>query len=89
MHIFLLDGKDMKTREQAYRVIEKTLEFPDWFGHNLDALADSLSEMDPDVAIVFVNTQTLSDNLGGYAEKLLSCFRDVSEEFDMIFIEKE
>ena len=89
MKIYLLDGKDMTSRETAYRVIERTMGFPDWFGHNLDALADCLSELDSDAtAIVFVNTDAMADRLGPYAGKILSCFRDVSDELGFPFIEK-
>ena len=89
MEIYLLDGKDMTSRETAYRVIERTMRFPDWFGHNLDALYDSLSEMPPETAVVFVNTGRLAENLGNYAYKVLACFRDSCEEVGYTFIEKE
>ncbi len=89
MNIYLLDGKDMTGRDRAYRIIERTLGFPDWFGHNLDALADCLSEMDADdTAIVFVNTDALTEQLGPYAGKMLTCFREVSAEFGLTWIEK-
>ena len=89
MKIYLLDGKDMTSRETAYRVIERTMGFPDWFGHNLDALADCLSELDADAAaIVFVNTGLLTERLGPYAGKMLSCFREASEELGFPWIEK-
>ena len=88
MNICLLDGKDMTSREKAYCVIEKSMGFPEWFGHNLDALADCLGEIPADTAIVFVNTDILIDNLGNYANKLLNCFRQLSEEFGFIWIEK-
>ncbi len=89
MEIYLLDGKDMTSRENAYRVIERTMRFPDWFGHNLDALYDSLSELPPETAVVFVNTGRLTENLGNYANKVLACFRDSSEEIGYTFLEKE
>ena len=89
MNIYLLDGKDMTSREKAYRVIERALGFPDWFGHNLDALADSLSDLPADkTAIVFVNTDTLTENLGSYAGKILACFRMISDEYGLTWIEK-
>ena len=88
MSICLLDGKDMTSREKAYRVIEQTMCFPDWFGHNLDALADCLGELPANMAIVFVNTDALAENLGPYAAKLLNCFRMLSEECGFQFIEK-
>ncbi len=88
MTVYLLDGKDMTSREKAYRVIEKAMCFPDWFGHNLDALADCLGELPANCAVVFVNTDALTENLGSYADKLLNCFRMLSEECGFQFIEK-
>ena len=89
MNIYLLDGKDMTDRETAYCVIERAMRFPEWFGHNLDALADCLSELPAGkTAIVFVNTGILVENLGAYAEKVLACFRALTEECGIIWIEK-
>ncbi len=89
MNIYLLDGKDMTSRETAYRVIERTMGFPDWFGHNLDALSDMLCGLDAETdAVVFVNTGALLDRLGKYGNKLLACFRDTSAEFGYRWIEK-
>ena len=89
MNIYLLDGKDMIDRETAYCVIERAMGFPEWFGNNLDALADCLSDLPAGkTAIVFVNTGILVENLGTYAEKVLACFRSVTEECGIIWIEK-
>ena len=89
MNIYLLDGKDMTNRDKAYRIIEQSMHFPEWFGHNLDALADCLSELPGDkTAIVFVNTDVLRENLGQYAEKMLKCFRQLADECQYIWIEK-
>ena len=89
MNIYLLDGKDMTSRDKAYRVIEQEMNFPEWFGHNLVALADCLGDLPADsTAIVFVNTDALADNLGSYADKILNCFRQLSEECGFVWIEK-
>ena len=89
MNIYLLDGKDMTSSETAYRIIEETLEFPEWFGHNLDALADCLSDLDADdTAIVFVNTDALTENIGQYGNRMLDCFREISDEYGITWIEK-
>ncbi|MBO4494758.1 MAG: barstar family protein [Clostridiales bacterium] len=89
MSIFVLDGKDMISKEEAYRVIKTTMQFPEWFGANLDALADCLGELPKETSIVFVNTAILLENLGEYAEKILDCFRDLSEECGFQLIEKK
>ena len=89
MNIYLLDGKDMTSRDKTYRIIKRTIKFPDYFGHNLDALADCLSELPgKETAIVFVNTDALAENLGPYADKIIACFRSLSEESGYTFIEK-
>ena len=89
MNIYLLDGKDMTDRESAYCAIEQAMGFPKWFGHNLDALADCLSDLPAEkTAVVFVNTGILVDNLGAYGEKILSCFRAVTDECGITWMEK-
>ena len=90
MNIYLLDGKDMTSREKAYRVIKRELAFPDWFGHNLDALADCLGDLPADkTAIIFVNTAALTEHLGSYAGRILNCFRQLSDECGFRWIEKD
>lgn len=89
MNIYLLDGKDMTSRDKTYRIIKKTMGFPDWFGRNLDALADCLGDLSAKkTAIVFVNTDALCDHLGPYAEKILNCFRQLADEVGFLWIEK-
>ena len=89
MNIYLLDGKDMADRAAAYDVIARTLRLPAWFGRNLDALGDCISEMPADEsAVIFVNTAVLKENLGPYAARLLACFREECGEIGLRFIEK-
>ena len=45
MKSFFLDGAQMETREKAHEYLAKTLGFPDYYGKNLDALFDCLTEM--------------------------------------------
>ena len=50
----VFDVRQWDSRETAYREIAETLEFPDWFGYNLDALYDLLSA--DDYAITLTHT---------------------------------
>ncbi len=88
MNIFVLDGKSMASREEAYAEIARILRFPDWFGSNLDALADCLGELPPNSVVIFTNTGALPAQLGDYGSKLLACFREIAAEAGFTFIEK-
>ncbi len=49
--VAVIDGRVTATKESVLGALATELAFPEWFGHNWDALADCLSEL-PRVAIV-------------------------------------
>ena len=87
MNLYLLDGTDMPDKETAYRVIAQTMRFPEWFGNNLDALADCLGEMRRDSVVIFRSTAAVVESMGGYGEKLLACFRELAAQVGFQLIE--
>ena len=89
MQIFFLDGRLMTSREKAYDHIEEVMRMPEWFGHNLDALADCLSEFSSETLVVLLYTDQFLEELGDYGEKMLNCFREqTGEPGALTFIEK-
>ncbi|MFD9736192.1 barstar family protein [Umezawaea sp. NPDC059074] len=44
-HPHVLRGDTITTRHEAMEAIAAALSFPEWFGHNLDALYDSLTDL--------------------------------------------
>ena len=64
MTIFILDGNKMTGKESAYAHIAKVCLFPSYFGNNLDALADCLSEVDRDAVIILMNRDSMLEALG-------------------------
>ena len=42
---YILDGKKMVSREETHVYLKETFGFPDYYGKNLDALHDCLTEI--------------------------------------------
>ncbi len=83
---FELDCAQMTDRESAHEYIAKTLEFPDYYGKNLDALFDCLTDMG-ECSIVFTNLDAL-EMLGDYSGALLAVFEEaeqVNEDLDLVY----
>ena len=64
-----LDGNHMV--DMYYPYLKTKLELPDYFGENLDALFDSLTEMVAEISIINSNKMD---------EALLATFKDASSE---------
>lgn len=81
MNIYILDGNRMTSKEEAHEYIAKELQFPDYYGKNLDALEDCLEDMPADTVIEILFKDAARDNLGKYADKIFGIFDRVKEEF--------
>ena len=79
MKKYSLDGKKMTTREDAYAHIARELGAPEYFGKNLDALYDILSETQGEITLK--NADDLINSLGGYGCDIIKCFCDAACEF--------
>jgi RNAse (barnase) inhibitor barstar len=56
-------------KEQMLAAIARTLKFPDWFGHNFDALADCLADMSWKPAEGYLVLLEHCDGIHGKAEE--------------------
>lgn len=70
MNEVVLYGEEMK--ENPHEYIKEKLDFPDYYGKNLDALFDCLSEMDKKT-IIIKGSSELDDDL-------IATFKDATEE---------
>ncbi len=67
MREIIIDGALIKDRESLHAAHRVGLSFPDYYGRNLDALYDCLTDMPYEARIVIVNFAELKENLGKYA----------------------
>ena len=77
---YILDCEMMTDREKAHEYIAEVLEFPDYYGKNLDALFDCLTEMG-ECSILFINLDAL-EMLGDYSGALLAVFEEAEQAND-------
>ncbi len=84
MKRIILDGKKMLTRKQTHEYIKERMSFPDYYGNNLDALADCLSEISEITRITIKNYSDFENNLGVYSKGFIRVFEDAAEDNESI-----
>ena len=79
MTVFL-DGNTILDREMLHDTLASGLCLPSWYGRNLDALYDCLTDVQEETVVVLRDRGALEEHLGGYGRRLLRLLEDVSQE---------
>jgi len=69
MKVVILDGTTAPTKEALHEHLARELNFPDWYGGNLDALFDCLTAVSEEITIS-LDEAALAEALGPYAQRL-------------------
>ncbi len=75
-----LDCSNITTAQQFHQALAGALAFPAWYGHNLDALFDCLTECRTDRELILYGWHALQYNLKDYSEKALYVFKCACDE---------
>lgn len=79
----LLQGRELSSMDRLYDELARQLEFPPWFGRNLDALWDLLTTDIPGpITIRIKQPKTAERLLGESYSRILDLFKEVEEERD-------
>ncbi|MBP3617648.1 MAG: barstar family protein [Lachnospiraceae bacterium] len=81
-----LSGNRMKTKASLHTYVARKLKLPDYYGNNLDALHDCLSERATPLHVTVTYTERLKENLGSYGDTFLQVLQDTAEENQLISI---
>lgn len=73
----IIEGKHITDKERLWKELHQKMELPEYFGNNLDALADVLSEKKEKIEVKILDVQEIEENLGGYGKSFLR----ILEEF--------
>ena len=80
MKIVLLDGNQIKNISDLHETFASALGFPGYYGRNLDALHDALTDITEKVGIIIVNVEALTQSLGAGWDGFLELLADVEGE---------
>ena len=77
----VLDGSTIQSMEDFHKLMATELKFPAYYGNNLDALWDMLSNLkDPNITIIWKNHRKSRDGLGHQFMTIISIFEDTRNE---------
>lgn len=75
-----LKGSLMTDRTALHDLLKTQLQLPEYYGRNLDALFDLLTERKEATEIVVTDWAEVEINLGGYAASLMDTLYDAAKE---------
>ena len=84
MNQYRIDFSCIDTAQTFHRILAKELSLPDWYGENLDALFDCLTELENPVCLIMENW----DDGVSFAEGFRGAFEDAQAEnpnFSVVF----
>lgn len=80
MDEYLIDLSGVTDKDSLHRCLRDALPLPEWYGNNLDALYDSMTEMSVPVTIRFLGSEKAQDRLGDYFEMFRRVLQDVQSD---------
>lgn len=57
MRQYIIDGNNFSEVESFYKEVSQVFSLPDYFGNNLDALYDVLSDIEGPIEVIWKNSQ--------------------------------
>lgn len=86
MRKITIDCLKISDKEELHDTLAKALNFPDWYGKNLDALYDCLTSIFEEITITIENFSVLEKNLGSYAAAFMKVMKKADEDNERITV---
>lgn len=80
MRLLDLDCRRLTDKKTAHACLKEALSLPDYYGGNLDALYDCLTEGGEYTILRLTHTGCLEEDLGDYGARLLSALQKAAED---------
>lgn len=86
MNYVMLDGGFLRSKDHLHDILSRELRFPEYYGRNLDALHDCLTDIMEDTQISVINAERADAELQQYLDRVLRVLRDSAEENRHLFL---
>jgi len=78
--VVIIDGRKMTDKATLHTYLKEQCKFPEYYGNNLDALYDVLTDREEPLEIRLENVQELKEILCGYGEAFIETLQDAAAE---------
>lgn len=86
MREVIINDSRFTTPKELHRGLKEQLNFPEYYGENLSALYDCLTERSEEVLLVLEEREGLEEELQGYLGKVWMVCQDAAEENPQIHL---
>lgn len=80
MKFAIIDGNAVTSMEDIHKLLAQQLEFPEWYGSNLDALHDCLTDLHEEADVSIIHSDALLETLGPAFVRLSRVLSDAADE---------
>ena len=87
MRRVVLYGAEFDDVEKIHQTLAETLDFPNYYGKNLDALYDVLTDLDQPTRITLDLSGVSDDNMLRYLERMSEVISDAVNENENVELE--
>ena len=83
----IIDGRTITDKAMLHAYLKEQCNFPDYYGNNLDALYDVLTERSETLEIKVEHAEELKEILCGYGEAFMETLLDAAAENESVKVE--
>ena len=76
--LVVIDGRKIKDKVSLHAYIKEQCKFPEYYGNNLDALYDVLTDREEPLEIKLEHADELKEILCGYGEAFIETLEDAA-----------
>ena len=87
MRYAIIEGAAVGSMDRLHRLLAEQLDFPAWYGGNLDALYDCLTDLMEETSIILLHSQAAAETLGAGYDCFCRVLKDAAAENPRLHIQ--